>query len=281
MSILNLRQSPLRPIRGRFLGTLLLLLAALALSACGAETPEPSATPTKTLRPTFTPTSAAVAMAAQTADAAATEAARATATPTDTPVPPTDTPVPTDTPAPPTDTPAPPTAAPPPVVIVPPTAAPPVIIVPPTAAPTQPPPPPASGDAAECAALGGDGCKFHQRGGPTTVGNGGGELKLTLAFIHSGRNNEAQSSYFPWVEKEGVGKLPIPDSVRSWSGEKRSGPSGLYNYEYKLGLDALGGSVAGCYVIWVLDGNGQRDSLNYRFCVPDGQGEVWIEFDQA
>jgi hypothetical protein len=105
-------------------------------------------------------------------------------------------------------------------------------------------------------------------------------MKLTLAFIHSGRN-EAQGSYFAWLEKEGVGKLPVPDSVRSWTGEKRSGPSGLYNYEHKIGLDALGGSVAGCYVIWVLDGNGQRDSLNYRFCVPDGQGEVWIEFDQG
>lgn len=260
---------------------MLLLLAVLALSACGAGTPEPSPTPTKTLQPTFTPTSAAMAMAAQTADAAATEAARATATPTDTPIP-TDTPAPTDTPVPPTDTPAPPTDTPAPAQ---PTATPrPVVIAPPTAAPiqpTQPPPPPPSGDAAECAALGGDGCKFRLRGGPTFVANGGGELKLTLAFIHSGRNNEAQGSYFVWLEKEGVGKLPVSDSVRSWSGDKRPGPSGLYNYEYKLGLDALGGSVAGCYVIWVLDGNGERDSLNYRFCVPDGQGEVWIEFDQG
>lgn len=255
---------------------LAMVLALLALSACGAEAPEPSATPTKTLRPTFTPTSAAVAMATETADAAATEAARATATPTVTPTA-TETPMPTETPVPPTATPELPTATP-----VPPTATPrPVVVAPPTAAPTQPPAPPASGDAAECAALGGDGCKFRLRGGPTTVNNGGGELKLTLAFIHSGRNGEAQGSYFPWLEKEGVGKLPVSDSVRSWTGDKRSGPSGLYNYEYKLGADALGGSVAGCYVIWVLDGNGQRDSLNYRFCVPDGQGEVWIEFDQS
>lgn len=275
---LNFRNTLLWPARGRILGALLALLAVLALSACGAEAPEPSATPTKTLRPTFTPTSAAVAMATQTGNAAATEAARATSTPTVTPVPPTDTPAPTETPAPPTDTPAPPTATP---VPAPPTATPrPPVVTPPTAAPTQPPAPPASGDAAECANLGGDGCKFRQRGGPTTVNNGGGELKLTLAFIHSGRN-EAQGSYFVWLEKEGVGKLPVSDSVRSWTGDMRSGPSGLYNYEYKLGLEPLGGSVAGCYVIWVLDGNGQRDSLNYRFCVPDGQGEVWIEFDQG
>jgi hypothetical protein len=259
--------------------TLATLLVLAALSACGAEAPEPTPTPTKTLQPTFTPTSAAVAMATQTADAAATEAARATSTPTVTSTP-TETPVPTETPAPPTETPAPPTATPapptatrPPAVVAPPSA-------PPTAAPTQPPAPPPSGDAAECANLGGDGCKFRQRGGPTTVNNGGGELKLTLAFIHSGRN-EAQGSYFVWLEKEGVGKLPVSDSVRSWTGDMRSGPSGLYNYEYKLGQEPLGGSVAGCYVIWVLDGNGQRDSLNYRFCVPDGQGEVWIEFDQG
>ncbi|HRI57308.1 MAG TPA: hypothetical protein PK170_09465, partial [Anaerolineae bacterium] len=135
-------------------------------------------------------------------------------------------------------------------------------------------------DAAECAALGGDGCKFRLRGGPTMT-NSSGELKLTLAFIHSGRNNEPQGSYFVVLEKEGVGKLPVPDSVSSWTGDMRAGPSGLYNYEHKLSLDALGGSVDGCYVIWVLDGNGQRDSLNYRFCVSNGQGEVWMEFDQA
>lgn len=277
---LNFRNTLLWPARGRILWALLALLAVLALSACGAEAPEPSATPTKTLRPTFTPTSAAVAMATQTGNAAATEAARATSTPTVTPVPPTDTPAPTETPAPPTDTPAPPTATP---VPAPPTATPrPPVVTPPTAAPTQPPAPPPSGDAAECAALvarGDDGCKFRLRGGPTFA-NSPGELKLTLAFIHSGRN-EAQGSYFVWLEKEGVGKLPVSDSVRSWTGDMRSGPSGLYNYEYKLGLEPLGGSVAGCYVIWVLDGNGQRDSLNYRFCVPDGQGEVWIEFDQG
>ncbi len=248
----------------------------LALSACGAEAPEPSATPTRTLRPTFTPTSAAIAMATQTADAAATEAARATSTPTVTPTA-TDTPIPTDTPTPeptdtpvPTNTPVPPTATPRPVVVAP----------PPAPAPTQPPPPPPSGDAAECAALGGDGCKWRIRGGPAFA-NSPGELKLTFGFIHSGRDFEAQGSYFVVLEKEGVGRLPISDGVRSWTGERRAGPNGQYNYEYKLGLEPLGGSVAGCYVGWVLDGNGERDSLNFRFCVPEGQGEVWIEFDQA
>ena len=42
-----------------------------------------------------------------------------------------------------------------------------------------------------------------------------------------------------------------------------------------------GNTVAGNYVIWVLDGNRVRDSQNFSFTVPDGQGEVWIEFDQG
>lgn len=275
MDILHRRtlQPPAIARRRGLLAALAVLLSLLALSACGPATPQAAPTPTKTLRPTFTPTSAAIAMATQTADAAATEAARATATPTQTSTP-TVTPTATDTPAPPTDTPAPPTATPAPATATPR----PAVVAPPTAAPTQPPPP--SGDAAECAALGGDGCKFRLRGGPAFASSPG-ELKLTLGFIHSGRNNEAQGSYFIALQKDGVGRLPISDSVRSWPGERRTGPNGLYNYEYKLGLEPLGGSVAGCYVGWVLDGNGERDSLNFSFCVPEGQGEVWMEFDQA
>jgi hypothetical protein len=38
--------------------------------------------------------------------------------------------------------------------------------------------------------------------------------------------------------------------------------------------------VAGHYTIWVKDGNGERDSQNFTFTVPDGQGEVWLIFDQ-
>jgi hypothetical protein len=148
----------------------------------------------------------------------------------------------------------------------------------PPAAPTNTPAPVA---ADPCASIGGDGCKFKVRGGPAFASNNGGELKLTFAFVHSGRGDEAQGSYFVWLEKEGVGKLPVSDSSRSWTGDKRDGPNGPYNYEYKLGLEPVGGSVAGCYFGWVLDGNGERDSQNFRFCVPEGQGEVWIKFDQA
>lgn len=239
-------------------GALALLLLAALLAACGpAAEPTPEPTATFELRPTFTPTSVETALAR-----AATETAAAA--PTATPLP-TDTPIPTATPIPPTDTPLPPTR--PPVVRA-------ATPIPPTNTP-----PPAAPD--PCAAIGSGGCKFRLRGGPATAPNLSRELKLTLAFIHSGRGNEAQGSYFVWLEKDGIGKLPVSDSVRSWTGDKRSGPNGSYNYEYKLGPDVLGGSEAGCYTGWVLNGYGERDSRDFRFCVPEGQGEVWMEFDQG
>jgi hypothetical protein len=278
MVILHQRtQQPGARRRGLLATLALLALTLLALSACGAEAPEPSATPTKTLRPTFTPTSAAIAMATQTADAAATEAARATSTPTATPTA-TATPIPTDTPVPPTATPEPPTATP-----APPTATPrPVVVVPPTAVPTQPPPPPPAQDAAECAAIGGDGCKFRIRSGPASADNGGGELKLQLFFIHSGVDGgQPQGDYRVWLEKDGQ-KLPGFDDARSIALSSQQGSLGRYNYEHSVGVDRVpGNTVAGSYVIWVLDGNRERDSLNFTFALPEGHGLVWIEFDQG
>jgi len=145
----------------------------------------------------------------------------------------------------------------------------------PTATNTPPPPPPDP-----CASIGGDGCKWHIRSGPAFAPNGYG-LKLTFGFVHGGRGDEPQGSYFVWLEKNGA-KLPIPDSVRSWSGDMRQGPNGPYNYEYSVGTgDIPDRRLEGCYVGWVLDGNGERDSHNFEFCVPDGQGEVWILFDQS
>ncbi|NOZ71092.1 MAG: hypothetical protein GXP38_04140, partial [Chloroflexi bacterium] len=155
---------------------------------------------------------------------------------------------------------------------------------PPSPTPVPPPPPtntpvPAAPD--PCATIGGDGCKFKLRAGPAFAANGGSELKLTFAFVHGGRNDEAQGSYFVWLEKDGI-KLPVSDSIRSWTGSKRQGPNGEYNYEYKIGLDQLPGrTVAGNYTIWVLDGNGERDSQTFTFSVPEGKGEVWIKFDQS
>lgn len=152
-------------------------------------------------------------------------------------------------------------------------------------APTDTPAAPAPAPAADpCANIGGDGCKFKLRGGPAFTANGGSELKLTLAFVHSGIDGgQPQGSYFIVLLKDGQ-NLMIPDSVRSFdpSVAMREGPNGKYNYEYKVDLARLpGNSVAGNYTIWVLDGNGERDSEDYNFTVPDGQGEVWIKFDQA
>lgn len=145
---------------------------------------------------------------------------------------------------------------------------------------TPAPAPPPATDA--CAGIGGDGCKFHVRGGPNFGGNGGQEIKLQLFFIHSGVDGgQPQGSYFVALFKDGV-KLPIPDSVRSRSLDKSDGALGPFNYEIKIGLgDIPGNNVAGNYVMYVLDGNGERDSQDFGFSIPDGQGEVWLEWDQG
>lgn len=150
-------------------------------------------------------------------------------------------------------------------------------------APTEAPaaaPPPAAADA--CAGIGGDGCKFKVRNGPKFGDNGGQEIKLQLGFIHSGVDGgQAQGSYFVVLEKDGV-RLPIGDNVRSVALDKRNGALGPFNYEYSLGVGSLpGNNVAGNYTMWVLDGNGERDSQNFNFTVPEGQGLIWIEWDQA
>jgi hypothetical protein len=139
--------------------------------------------------------------------------------------------------------------------------------------------PPPSAD--PCANIGGDGCKWKLRGGPKFAANGGGELKLQFSFIHSGNGGEAQGSYFVVMLKDGT-KLPISDSVRSNAKDKNQGSLGPYNYEYKVAASSIpGNNVAGNYVIYVLDGNGERDSKDFSITVPDGQGEIWIEFDQG
>lgn len=165
------------------------------------------------------------------------------------------------------------------------------IPVPPAPAAAPPPPPtntPAPAPAAPppaanpCAGIGGDGCKFRVTGGPASAPNGGGELKLQFLFIHSGVDGgQPQGSYFVALEKDGQ-RLAVADSVRSVALTANQGALGRYNYEFKLGLDRLpGNTVAGNYVGWVLDGNGERDSQNFSFTLGEGQGEVWIQFDQG
>ena len=171
-----------------------------------------------------------------------------------------------------------PTTAPPAAA---PTTAPPA--APPAAAPTdtpQPAPPAPSSD--PCAGIGGDGCKFKLREGPKFAPNGGTEIKLQLVFVHSGVDGgQPQGSYFVVMLKDGQ-KLPISDGVRSLAGSTQQGTLGAYNYEYKIGSGEIpGGNVAGNYVMYVLDGNGERDSQDISFTIPDGQGEVWVKWDQG
>ena len=163
-------------------------------------------------------------------------------------------------PVPPTPVPVPPTAVPEPAAAAP-------------AAPAAGPDP--------CANIGGDGCKFKVRNGPLFGENGGQQLKLQLGFIHTGVDGgQAQGSYFVGLEKDGA-RLPVSDSVRSLAKNKQSGQLGQYNYEFSMGVDQVGGSVAGNYSMWVIDGNGERDSRNFNFSISNGnQGLVWIEWDQ-
>ena len=153
---------------------------------------------------------------------------------------------------------------------------------PPQEAPAEEPAPAPAPAGDPCAGIGGDGCKWRVRNGPSFGGNGGTEIKLELLFIHSGiEGGQPQGSYFVVLMKDGV-KLPISDGVRSIALSKTDGPLGAFNYEYKIGIgDIPGNTVAGNYVMYVLDGNGERDSQDFGFSIPDGQGEVWIEWDQA
>ncbi len=176
------------------------------------------------------------------------------------------------------DIPAPPVAAVP--TTAPPAAAPPAA---PTPAPTEAPQPEAPAPSSDpCAGIGGDGCKFKVREGPKFAPNGGQEIKLQLIFVHSGVDGgQPQGSYFVVVLKDGQ-KLPISDGVRSIANSSNQGTLGAYNYEYKIGIGEIpGNSVAGNYVMYVLDGNGERDSQDISFTIPEGQGEVWVKWDQG
>jgi len=150
----------------------------------------------------------------------------------------------------------------------------------PVAAPTEAPAPPPAAD--PCAGIGGDGCKFKVREGPQFAANGGNELKLQLFFIHSGIDGgQPQGSYFVVLTKDGQ-NLGVSDGVRSIANSSNEGAQGRYNYEYKIGLDKLpGNNVAGNYTMFVLDGNGERDSQDLNFSVPEGQGEIRVVWDQG
>ena len=82
------------------------------------------------------------------------------------------------------------------------------------------------------------------------------------------------------LQKDGV-QVPGVDHNTRGGTHVIEGPKGRkYNYDKSISASQLpGGNVAGTYTIWVKDGNGERDSQNFTFTVPDGnQGEVWLIF---
>lgn len=154
--------------------------------------------------------------------------------------------------------------------------------LPPTATPVpvvQQAPRPAAPN--PCAGIGGDGCKFKLRGGTTFADNGGAEIRLQLFFIHSGvEGGQPQGSYAVALSKNGQ-VIPIADNVKSVALQKLVGPLGTYNYEVGIHLSQVpDGNVAGNYTIYVRDGTGERDSKDFSFSIPNGQGLVYMVFDQ-
>lgn len=147
-----------------------------------------------------------------------------------------------------------------------------------TPVPTQPPAP-AAANAGPCG--GDDGCKFRITGGPEKYSNGGAELKFRLYFIHSGVDGgQPQGDYRLGIEKDGqlISTFANQTSIRLTTNRD---PRGDYNYEARVNPSELpGGSVAGTYFFWVLDGNRERDSEVFRLDLNGDQGEIWIRFDQ-
>lgn len=245
----------------RLLPLLIVPLALVMLAGCGAAAPAATPTPTKTPKPPASatplpPTATPLPLPTDTPPATATPA------PTDTPAA-TATSLPTATPVPATNTPVRPTNTPRPRV------------VPPTNTPAPPP------VADPCAGIGGDGCKFKVRGGPSVQDNGGAELKLQLAFVHSGIDGgQPQGDYRIRLFKDGQA-VPGPDNVLSIALTANQGPLGKYNWEFAIPASQLpGGSVGGSYMMYVLDGNRERDSRDFTFTLGNNQGFVWALWDQ-
>ena len=154
--------------------------------------------------------------------------------------------------------------------------------VPPTATPVPPTATPVPAQVDHCAGIGGDGCKFKLRNQDFRHNNS--ELKLHIGFVHGGRGDEIQGiggNYFVELHKDG-GHIAAVNHTTRGGNAAHEGPQGKkYNYYKAVPLSQVpGGNVAGHYTIWVKDGNGERDSQNFTFTVPDGQGEVWLIFDQ-
>ena len=162
----------------------------------------------------------------------------------------------------------------------PPTPVPTATPIPPTPIPPTPVPQPVTDP---CAGIGGDGCKFRLRNTDLRH-NGGGELKLYVGFVHEGRGDEIQGiggNYYVELHKDGAHVAAVNNSTRGGNSTHQGPQGNKYNYLKAVPLSQVpGGNVAGNYMIFVRDGNGERDSQNYHFSVSGGNGEVWLIFAQ-
>ena len=153
--------------------------------------------------------------------------------------------------------------------------------VPPTTTPVLPTPVPAPVHVDHCAGIGGDGCKFWLR--DRNPAEHGGELKLNIAFVHGGINDQVQKfgGYFVELQKDGVQVHGFDHNTRAGA-STFDGPKGnIYHYSKGVPASQLpGGNVAGTYTIWVKDGSGERDSQNETFTLHGNQGLIWLVFDQ-
>ena len=154
--------------------------------------------------------------------------------------------------------------------------------VPPTPTPIPPTPVPAPVHVDHCAGIGGDGCKFRLRDWEP-ADNGGGELKLQIAFVHGGRGDEVQryGGYYVELQKDGAQVHGVDHNTRAGTSTFRGPKGDIYHYTKSIPASQLpGGRVAGTYTIWVMDGNRERDSQNQTFTLHGNQGLVWLVFDQ-
>jgi hypothetical protein len=145
--------------------------------------------------------------------------------------------------------------------------------------PTPPPPPPTATPAPPTATPepagppdpGCGNCTFRKDGGPEFFPDSNNHVKIYVRVWHISRQ-EPQFQQRVHIERNG----------QDLSSDKLTGPgfsNTQNNRPYNYDID-FPGDPSGTYTMWVVDGNGNRDSANVTFTVPAGQHEVWVSFGQ-